>query len=481
MRGDSGHGVHWAWTLLGLAAGAGLGVLMGGLALRFAGADAAGLLEGSWRGPLWQDALTRWPWLVCELGGSLFKQALKLIVVPLVFCSVLLSVARLGTGTGIGRMGAKTMIYYALTSLAAIVTGLLLVNWIQPGKAAGAGVFVGKDAAVAVFADQAQQAQGKAAGRSLGSFLDVFKALIPENGFAALADNGGLLGLIVLAIALGLALPRLQDRDAAGHVQGALQGLHDLTLVVVGWVLWVLPVGVGLLLAGTLSLQMARLGPSDGLADLLGAVVRFAAVVLGALSVHALVTVPLILLLVARVSPLRHFKAMMPALLTAFSTSSSNATLPVTIESVRSRAGVSERTAGFVLPLGATVNMDGTALFECVAALFVCQAFGIELPMAQQFMVVLVALLTSIGVAGVPSASIVAIVLILTTVEKQLSLSDGTLLAGLGLLLAIDRPLDMLRTVVNVLGDSAGAVVVARSEGERPLSVESSLSSEAPG
>ena len=173
---------------------------------------------------------------------------------------------------------------------------------------------------------------------------------------------------------------------------------------------------------------------------------------------------------VARVNPLRHYRAMAPALVTAFSTASSSATLPVTIDCVERHAGVSNRVAGFTLRWGATVNMDGTALYECVAAMFICQAFGLDLSFAQQFVIVLTALLTSIGVAGVPSASLVAIVVILTGVQNQLPPGalppGGSLLAGLGLLFVFDRPLDMCRTAVNIFSDSVGAVVVARSEGE---------------
>jgi Na+/H+-dicarboxylate symporter len=174
-----------------------------------------------------------------------------------------------------------------------------------------------------------------------------------------------------------------------------------------------------------------------------------------------LVTLPLLLRFIARVDPLRHFQAMSPAMLTAFSTASSSATLPVTMDCVEKRAGVSNRTSSFVLPLGATVNMDGTALYECVAAMFIAQAYGIELGFATQFTVVLVALLTSIGVAGIPAASLVAITIILTAI--------GLPVEAVGLILAVDRVLDMCRTSVNVFSDSCGAVVVGRSEGETAI------------
>ena len=180
--------------------------------------------------------------------------------------------------------------------------------------------------------------------------------------------------------------------------------------------------------------------------------------VLGALLLHMLVTLPLILWLVARVNPLRHYRAMTPALLTAFSTASSSATVPVTMECLEKNAGVSPRTTGFVIPLGATINMDGTALYECAAVLFIAQAYGVDLSLTQQFSIVVLALLTSIGVAGIPAASLVAITLILTSV--------GLPAEAIGLILAVDRVLDMCRTSVNVFSDACGAVVIARSEGE---------------
>ena len=180
--------------------------------------------------------------------------------------------------------------------------------------------------------------------------------------------------------------------------------------------------------------------------------------VLTALAVHVFVTMPLLLRMVAQVNPVRHYRAMAPALLTAFSTASSSATLPLTMDCVEKNAGVSNRTSSFVLPLGATVNMDGTALYECVAAIFIAQAYGLELSFATQFSIVLIALLTSIGVAGIPAASLVAIVVILSAI--------GLPAEGVGLILAVDRILDMCRTGVNVFSDSCGAVIIARSEGE---------------
>jgi len=234
-------------------------------------------------------------------------------------------------------------------------------------------------------------------------------------------------------------------------------------------VLRLAPIGVLGLLAATFAEQYAKLKPDARFEEFLTGIVSFALVAFFVLLLHLLLTLPLILLLVARVKPWRHYKAMLPALMTAFSTASSSATLPVTIECTEERAGVSNKITSFVLPLGATVNMDGTALYECVAAIFICQAFGIDLSFAQQFMIVITALLTSVGVAGVPAASLVAIIIILQAVQNQLPPDAPALIAGLGLLFVFDRPLDMCRTAVNIFSDSCGAVTVASTEGESPL------------
>jgi len=216
------------------------------------------------------------------------------------------------------------------------------------------------------------------------------------------------------------------------------------------------PLGVFGLVAKT----VAGIG-AEQINDLAVSLGTFTLSVLLALAVHTLVTLPLMLRFLGGVSPLAHFGAMMPALLTAFSTASSSATLPMTMECVQDNARVSKRTSSFVLPLGATVNMDGTALYECVAAMFIAQAYGLELSFVTQFTVVLVALLTSIGVAGIPAASLVAITIILATV--------GLPAEGVGLILAVDRILDMFRTSVNVFSDSCGAVIIARTEGEKGI------------
>ena len=458
--------LHWQ-VLLGLV----LGSLIGWLTGRWAIQQVPEATAVAQRGAVAAAAATgTWVYLICDLVGDLFIQGLKLIIVPLVTSSIVLAIVGLGKGRGLGRLGAKTLAYYACTSLIAILLGLTLINLVGAGlDSAGRGILVGQD--LAAFEQDQQEVAGRTGGKSATDFLDVFREMVPSNLIAAAAD-GDLLGLIVVSLLVGFFLARLET-DSQPVLIRLVEGIYDLTLRITDVVLRLAPIGVLGLLAATVAEQYAKLKPDARFDAFAVGIGKFAVTALVALLLHLLVVMPLILLLVARVNPLAHLRAMAPALMTAFSTASSSATLPLTMDCVEKRAGVSNRTASFVLPLGATINMDGTALYECVAAIFICQAFGIELSLAQQFMVVLTALLTSIGVAGVPSASLVAIVVILSAVEQNLppgTLPPGTTLAaGMGLLFVFDRPLDMCRTAVNIFSDSVGAVVLAKSEGETPL------------
>ncbi|MEO6697427.1 MAG: dicarboxylate/amino acid:cation symporter, partial [Gammaproteobacteria bacterium] len=250
------------------------------------------------------------------------------------------------------------------------------------------------------------------------------------------------------SLLFGYFMTRLTGRN--GEVlRGFWQGVFEVMMHITGWVMKFAPIGVFAL--------VAKVVAATGLAAIQPLLAFFFTVLLG-LAIHFFGVLPLLVRLLGRVSPLAHYRAMAPALLTAFSTASSSATLPLTLECLEKNAGVSNRVASFVAPLGATVNMDGTALYECVAVMFIAQAYGIDLNFATQMLVVLLALLTSIGVAGIPAASLVAIVVILGAV--------GLPAEGIGLILAVDRLLDMCRTTVNVFGDMCGAVIIARSEGE---------------
>lgn len=385
-------------------------------------------------------------WEVYDFLGTLFLNALKMIIVPLIASSIICGVASTGGGRNFGRLGRKTLLYYMATSLAAILIGLILVNTIAPGLENGVGV---KDK-LGLHADTVQ-VQEQVSGRGARDIVDIFIRMVPTNVFAAAMDNGQMLGLIFFTLLFGyfmMSLPQKGKELLTGFWQAIFQVMMKITDLVMRFA----PIGVFALLARTVS--------KTGF-EAFVPLAKFFFTVVAALGIHFLVIMPLVLYFIGRVSPLKHYIAMAPALLTAFSTASSSATLPVTMDCVRDRAGVSNRVTSFVLPLGATVNMDGTALFECVAAMFIAQAYGLNLDFATQFTIVLVALMTSIGVAGIPKASLVAIMVILGAI--------GLPAEGIGLILAVDRVLDMCRTAVNIFGDSCGAVVIARSEGEKDV------------
>ncbi len=390
------------------------------------------------------------PYPVYEFTGALFMNALKMVIVPLIVSSIITGVAGIGDTHGLGRLGGKTLLFYMVSSLLAIVVGLMFVNFISPG------IIDGQPAreVLGLSESAASEAAQKVEGRGASDLTGVFLSMIPPNVVAA-AANGQMLGLIFFSLLFGYFLTRI-DREAGDIISRFWSGIADIMMLITALIMKFAPIGVFGLVARTVaSIDAEQL---NQLAYTLGS---FTLSVLLALAFHLFVTLPLLLALVGRVNPVRQFQAMLPALLTAFSTASSSATLPLTMECVRDNAKVSNRTASFVLPLGATVNMDGTALYECVAAMFIAQAYGLQLDLVTQFTVVLVALLTSIGVAGIPAASLVAITIILATI--------GLPAEAIGLILAVDRILDMFRTSVNVFSDSCGAVIIARTEGEQQV------------
>ena len=382
---------------------------------------------------------------VYDFVGSLFLNALKMLIVPLIVSSIIVGMMGVGSGNDLGRLGGKTLFYYAATSFIAIVIGLVLVNLISPGIIDGQPI---KE--IIGLADVPPDVTEKVAGKGAGDIVDVFLRMVPPNIVLAAAD-GQMLGLIFFSLLFGYFVTKLKGPQ--GEVmQNFWQGLLDVMMHMTNWVMKFAPIGVFALVAKVVAVS--------GLEIFIPLALFFFTVV-AALAVHFIGSMFLILRFVAKVNPLRHYKAMTSALLTAFSTSSSSATLPLTMECVEQKAGVSNRVTSFTLPLGATVNMDGTALYECVAAMFIAQAYGLDLTLTTQFTIVLVALLTSIGVAGIPSASLVAISIILGTI--------GLPLEGVGLILAVDRVLDMCRTAVNVFSDSVAAVVIGRLEGEQDI------------
>ena len=368
--------------------------------------------------------------------ADIFMALLKMLIVPVILTSIISGVAGVGGMGDLRRLGGKTFGYYIGTSLMAILLGQALVTTIRPGDGAQLGL-------TQVSADEVAPEE---------SFLEVLKRMVPTNAFEALGNNGQMLQVIFFALLFGFFL----TRTVAPHRQRVTEMVESLFQVVMNMaegVLLLLPYGVFAL--------MVRVVAKTGFA-VFEPLLLYMAVVAGALVIHACVTLPLILRFVGGLSPLKWFKAMSPAVMTAFSTSSSSMTLPVTLETVEKRGRVSNRVTSFTLPLGATINMDGTALYECIGVVFLAQyygsASGFELTLAMQGTIVVMALLASIGAAGIPSAGLVMMLSILSVL--------GLPLEGAALLLAVDRPLDMLRTVVNVWSDSCGAAVIARTEGE---------------
>jgi Na+/H+-dicarboxylate symporter len=380
-----------------------------------------------------------------DFFGQMFLNALKMIIVPLIAASIITGMAGAGQSSAFGRLGLKTLTYYMTTSLIAILIGLVLVDIISPGEINGVPA---KDE-IGLSADTSETL-AKTQGKGAADVAQIFIRMIPTNVVAA-AANGQLLGLIFFCLLFGFFVTKIKDQYTKSMLD-FWQGVFEVMMKMTDWVMKFAPIGVFAL--------VAKIVTQTGL-EVFIPLFWFVVTVLLALATHMFVAMPILLKLVGRVNPLRHYRAMAPAMLTAFSTASSSATLPLTMECVEKNAGVSNHTSSFVLPLGATVNMDGTALYECVAAMFIAQAYGIEMSLVTQFTVVLIALMTSIGVAGIPAASLVAIVVILGAI--------GLPAEGIGLILAVDRVLDMCRTSVNIFSDSCGAVIIARTEGEENI------------
>ena len=381
--------------------------------------------------------------------GAMFLNALKMVIIPLVLSSIICGVASIGSGDNLGRLGGKTLGFYMTSSLLAILIGLLYVNIFTPGEINGVPA---GDQLNLSSPDALESQLDKVEGKGAGDFLDVFLRMFPPNIVKAAAD-GQMLGLITFGILFGFFMLNIQSKSRDTLVSfwnGVSETMMNMTMFIMKFS----PIGVfGLVGKNVLATGFEAFQP----------LFVFFSVVVLALATHMFITMPLALKFIAKVNPIKHYQAMAPAMLTAFSTASSSGTLPVTMECIEKRAKVSNKTASFVLPLGATVNMDGTALYECVAAMFIAQAYGLDLSITTQFTIVLIALLTSIGVAGIPSASLVAITIILGAI--------GLPPEGIGMLLVTDRILDMMRTSVNVFSDSCCAVVIAKTEGEKQVLV----------
>ncbi len=373
--------------------------------------------------------------------GTIFLNALTLVVVPLVSSSIISGIARIGGEGAFGRMGAKMFAFYLSTSIIAIVIGLFFVDLIAPGHSHVKPPMSAEEmASLSQLKDRITNQEGQ-------TLVNVLISIVPSNIIRALS-HGEMLGLIFFSLIFGYVISKVKEHEATilkGFFQGIFQAMIHFTHIIMKF----LPYGVFCL--------VAKVFMVSGIGSLQSVSLFLLTVLLGLIT-FMFIALPLLLKFIGKVSPVRHFKAMGPALITAFSTSSSSATLPITIDCVEKRAGVSNRVCSLVVPLGTSINMSGSALYECVAAMFIAQAYGIDISFSTQFLVVFMALITSIGVAGIPSASLVAVLVILRVI--------GLPSEGIGLFIAVDRLLDMCRTTVNVFSDSCCAVLVARSEGE---------------
>jgi Na+/H+-dicarboxylate symporter len=396
----------------------------------------------------WLRTLIFW----VEPAGRAWISLIMMVVIPLVVASLIVGTASLGDITRLGRIGGKTIAYYLVTTTVAITIGLVLSNIIRPGRGIDPATqaqlmesFAGATGERIEFAQEAP------------SVIDVLMDIIPRNPIAAMA-NGDMLSVIFFAILFGAALSLIQA-DRRETVLGFFHGVNDVAMILVDWFMRLAPYAVFALLAGVIA--------QSGV-DLLASLFLYVLTVILGLAIQAFGTYSLAVRFLARFNPLDFFRRIRKVPIIAFSTSSSNATLPVTIESAQEDLGVSDEVSSFVLPLGATINMDGTALYQGVAVMFIAQVLGIDLTWSAQLMVVLTATLASIGAAGVPSAGIIILAVVLV--------QAGVPETGIALIMGVDRILDMCRTAVNVTGDLACAAFVARSEGEEliphPVGVE---------
>ena len=383
---------------------------------------------------------------VFDFLGTLFIRALTLVVIPLVASSIISGIARMGGDTAFKRLGAKTFSFYVITTLSAILLGLFTVNLLTPGDSEVLKQRIQHSSLSAVHI---------AASEEVG-ITHLLSSLIPSNIFDAIA-KGNMLGVIFFSLLFGYALSKISKKGHA-TLQNVFQELFETMIRLTHLIMKFLPLGVFCL--------VAKVAATTGFESLCS-LTRFFFTVLSGLALFMFVVLPLLLKYVGKVHPIRHFRAMGPALITAFSTSSSSASLPVTLDCVEKGAGVSNRICSLVIPLGMSLNMSGSALYECVAAMFVAQVYGLDLSFSSQVMFVLLSLLTSMGVAGIPSASLVGVVIILKAFHLPVE--------GIGLFLAVDRILDMCRTTVNVFSDSCCAVLVAKSEGETGILTKKTL------
>jgi len=364
-----------------------------------------------------------------KIIGDMFIRLLRMIIIPLILASMVTGIVSIGDIRRLGRLGLKTFIYYMVTTILAVSVGLVLVNLTEPGTR------------VELEAESAADFQETI------SVVSIIEDIIPENLLEAMAADK-VLSIIFFSLLLGVAISSIGEKGRL--LVSLFESFNAVMMKITGWIMHLAPLGVFALMAytiGTMGLSVVR-----------PLAVYMATVILG-LSIHGFVTLPILVGIFGKYSPIKLIKDVFSAVATAFSTASSAATLPITMDCLQENTGVSNKVTSFVLPLGATMNMDGTALYEAVAAMFIAQAYGITLTVGQQLVIMATATLASIGAAAIPGAGLVTMVIVLRAVNLPLD--------GIGMILAVDRLLDMLRTAVNVWGDSCGAAVIARLEGEQ--------------
>lgn len=414
-----------------MAIGFAVGISAGVLA-NLAAADAA-----------WLGGLIRY---VTDPVGQIFLRLLFMLVVPLVFSALVLGVVEIGDPRALGRIGGRTLVFILVVTSIAVSIGLVIVNLIQPGQG------LPPELADELIAGSSERVADIAAKGGAVSGIDLLINIVPRNPIAS-AVNGDLIGVMFFALMFGIGATVVASAGTRSFV-GAVQGVYDICLKLIGWIIQLAPYAVACLLFGI----TAKLG-----FDVLVQLARFVGTVVLALGIHFFVVFPILVRVFGGMSPLAFFKGAQPALLTAFSTSSSSATLPTTLECAEQRLGVPRQVARFVCTLGATANMNGTALFEGITVLFLAQFFGVELSFVQQISILVLCIFGAIGAAGVPGGSlpVIAMILVMFGIPPE----------GIGLILGVDRFLDMCRTTVNVGGDLVGSVVVARSGLAPPAAV----------
>ena len=424
-----------------------LGLIAGVLLGQFALFEEAHQFDNEF----WKDHWTR------QVGDLVLIRPLMLMVIPLVLVSVVVGVTRIGDPTKLGVVGGATLVYYLSTMLIAVTIGTALVSTIQPGTGMGVrGDQVRADGEAAFAADESLRSKIEEAEQTtLGdAWVNILRQLVPQNIVQEMGETRPL-GVIVFALLIGLALA------AGGEVTKpaviVFDALFDALMRLVQWIIWLTPVGVMLLAAWTVG--------KIGLADLVGPLGKYMLTVLIGLAIHGFIILPLVMTIFTRRNPYRFAWQMRRALMTAFGTDSSAATLPVTIDCAETEGGCSKRSANFVLPLGATVNMDGTALYEAVAVVFLFQLYGYDLSFGELLVVVITATLAAVGAAAIPSAGLFTMVIVIGAVNVSLSgrgVQEALPLAAIGVIIGVDRILDMCRTTVNVWGDAVGAKIITR-------------------